>query len=493
MMIDFTHWRWELLSPFFGVLLTTAFAPYNFAYVSVISLGFLYLAWQHLPVKTAALRGYLFGLGLFGCGNWYLYISIHEFGGGDALTSVALTALFAAIMALFPALLGVLTTKILASPRPLFRAAAVALLWVIVENLRGYWILNGFPWLQIAYSQLETPLAGFAPLLGVYGVGFLLAISTFLLVEVARCAIKPVIGCLIILAIWVSGAALQQATWTEAFAPSIKVALLQGNIDQDEKWLPTRRLENLKVYQQLTAQHWDAQVIVWPETSVPAFLSEVDSFFLQPLEREARRQGTDLVISLPTEGEGDDYYNSAMTLGHQRAFYHKSHLLPFGEYLPLQPLSGWVLEKINIPLGTFNAGGEHQSLLMAGGQPFVTTICYEDAFGELVSRQIAKAAYIVNLTNDAWFGDSSQPHQHMQMAQMRALESGRYLLRATNTGLTGIVGPDGKIIHQAPQFARTVLTGEIVPMTGLTPYARLGDSGVFLLLTVLVVGLRLYK
>ncbi|MDD2761612.1 MAG: apolipoprotein N-acyltransferase, partial [Methylomonas sp.] len=175
----------------------------------------------------------------------------------------------------------------------------------------------------------------------------------------------------------------------------------------------------------------------------------------------------------------------------KEGFYHKQHLLPFGEYLPLQPLSGWILDQLQIPLGDFAAGGDRQTLLQAGGYPFVATICYEDAFGELVGRQAEQAAYLVNVTNDAWFGDSAEPFQHMQMAQMRALETGRYMVRVTNTGLTGFVKPDGSISKQAPLYATTTLTDKVMPMGGVTPYVRLGDGAVFAVLSVLMLWLQL--
>jgi len=196
------------------------------------------------------------------------------------------------------------------------------------------------------------------------------------------------------------------------------------------------------------------------------------------LADSARRHQVDLVVSLPS-GEGKRYFNSVLVLAEPELMYHKNHLLPFGEYLPLQPLSGWVLDLIQIPLGNFTAGDDRQTLLLAGGYPFITTICYEDVFGEQVMRQLDQAAYIVNVTNDAWFGNSSQPYQHMQMAQMRALESGRYLARATNTGLTGFIAPDGSIQKQAPLFTTTTLTDSIIPMGGITPYALLGDNLIF--------------
>lgn len=470
-----------------GALLTSAFAPYDYTYAALPALMFLYKSWSLPSPHRAGLIGYLFGLGLFGSGIWWVYISIHDFGGADAFSAVALTLLLVAVWALFPALTGVVTAKILKSPVVWLRIMASALLWVAIEYFRGYWLLNGFPWLQIAYSQLLTPLAGFAPLFGVYGVGFLLAASAFAIIEMLHRKLVPINGLIFLLLIWGGGALLKNVHWTQAIGEPIKITLVQGNIGQGQKWQADQRLSTLRLYQELTEQHWDSNVILWPETAIPAFLDQVKEFYLDPLAAEARRHHVDLVVSLPTSGQGNEYFNSVLALGEKPALYHKNHLLPFGEYLPLQPLSGWILDMIQIPLGNFAAGADRQTLLTAGGYPFITTICYEDAFGEQVIRQIAEAAYIVNVTNDAWFGDSSQPHQHMQMAQMRALETGRYLIRATNTGVTGFIGPDGIIISRAPLFSTTTLTDTILPMGGVTPYAQVGDNAVFAGLCLLVM------
>ena len=246
-------------------------------------------------------------------------------------------------------------------------------------------------------------------------------------------------------------------------------------------------LNTLRLYQQLTEQHLDSDVIIWPETAIPAFLEQVRTGYLEPLANLVQEHGVDVVVSLPSSGEGNSYYNSVISLADMDKRYHKNHLLPFGEYLPLQPLSGWVLDQLEIPLGDFAAGGDMQPLLKAGGYAFVTTICYEDAFAELVNRQVEQAAFLVNLTNDAWFGNTAEPYQHMQIARMRALETGRYLLRATNTGLTGFVAPNGQIVKQAPLFTTTTLTEMITPMQGLTPYAKWGDRWVFIGLFTLVI------
>lgn len=475
-----------MLAPLAGVSLTLTFAPYDWCYLALPALMVFYWQSYRLSYQSAAWRGYLFGLGLFASGIWWVYISIHDFGGADPLSASLLAGLLVAFLALFPALTAMTLVRVFRLPGAWKRITWASLVWVTIEYLRGYLLLNGFPWLQIAYSQLQTPLAGFAPLVGVYGVGYLLAASAFMSVELVLRRLNLRQGMLCLLMIWGSGALLRTVGWTQPMGEAFTVTLVQGNIGQDQKWLPDQKLNTLKLYQQLTEQHWDSDVIIWPETAVPAFLSQVKTFFLDPLAAKAREHGTDLVISLPSGGD-KTYYNSVLVLSDSETLYHKNHLLPFGEYLPLQPLSGWVLDQLQIPLGSFTAGADRQRLLNAAGYPFITTICYEDAFGEQVIRQVKDAAYLVNVTNDAWFGQTSEPYQHMQMAQMRALETGRYLVRATNTGASGFVGPDGVLRKMAPLFTTTTLTDSIVPMSGVTPYARLGDTGAFLLIGLLVL------
>ncbi|WP_246535030.1 apolipoprotein N-acyltransferase [Methylomonas paludis] len=477
-MTPISIWRWLLPAPGVGALLTLAFAPYDYGYAAIPALMFIYRIWL-LPTKYhPILLSYLFGVGLFAAGIWWVYISIHDFGGADGLSAIGLTSLLVGFWALFPALAGLVVVRLMRHSRPGWRVFAAAFVWISVEYLRGNYLLNGFPWLQIAYSQLNSPLAGYAPLVGVYGIGFLLAVSAFILTEVLLTKLSSRYIWLI-LAIWAGGQLLKNVAWTQAAGEPIKITLVQGNISQDQKWQSNQRLTTLQLYRHLTEQHWDSKVIIWPETAIPAFLSQVQTAYLDPLAAEARRHDTDLVVSMPSGGEGNQYFNSVLALSDKPTLYHKNHLLPFGEYLPLQPLSGWVLDWLEIPLGDFTAGADRQPLLTAGGYAFVTTICYEDAFGELVSRQIGDAGYIVNVTNDAWFGDSAQAFQHMQMAQMRALETGRYLVRVTNTGVTGFIGPDGKVRSQAATFTTTTLTDTIVPMSGITPYSRFGDTTVF--------------
>ena len=368
------------------------------------------------------------------------------------------------------------------------------LVWLLIEYLRGYLVLNGFPWLQTGYSQLETPLAGYIPVAGVYGTGFLAALTAAAMVTIVQFRKHRLLLTALLAALWLTGGVLQTVKWTQPIGDAIQVSLIQGNIRQDQKWRPENKLNTLRYYKTMTEAHWDSAVIVWPETSIPAYLSDVNEWFLVPLSKAAQQHKSDLVVSLPAHGNSEEEkYNAVMTLGKETRMYRKKHLLPFGEYLPWQPVSGFILNGLGIKLGNFKPGGIDQPLLKAGGYPFITSICYEDAFGEAGTIGLPEAAYLVNVTNDGWFGDSIEPHQHLQIARMRAMETGRFLLRATNTGVTAVVAPDGKIISQAPMFQATVLTEVITPMGGMTPYARLGDKPVIYVLVIVLFCMIIYN
>lgn len=503
---------WDICAPIAGLLLTLSFAPFDYSCLALLALAFLFASWQNSSAKRAALRGYLFGLGAFGSGVSWVYISMHDFGGAGVFGSSMLTVLFVAFWALFPALAGYVSVKMIPKRTGLGWVMLMPVIWILIEYLRGYWLLNGFPWLQIAYSQLETPLAGYIPVLGVYGTGFIVALTASVVVEifrmnprmreVAQCRGEfirlgrlksplPLITALAVL--WGAGGLLKNVTWTHEIGQPIRVSMIQGNIAQDQKWRPENKINTLLKYKKMTEAHWDSNVIIWPETAIPAYLDQVKDAFLAPLGNDAKLHNTDLIISVPVQEQSPiKNFNAVITLGKEQGMYRKTHLLPFGEYLPLQPLSGFVLNMINIRLGNFTPGAVNQPLLKAGGYPFITLICYEDAFGDLSIRGLPDAAYLVNVTNDGWFGDSVEPHQHLQMARMRAMETGRFLLRSTNTGMTAIVSPKGEIISQAPLFQETALTGTIIPMGGMTPYASWGDKPVIWLMIVLLSGLMEY-
>ena len=485
---------WDCCSLIAGILLTLSFSPFDYSCLALVALVLLFASWQGISAERAALRGYLFGLGAFGAGVSWVYISMHDFGGAGVLGSTLLTSLFVAFWAVFPGLAGYVLVKISTLNKGQGQILLMPIVWILIEYFRGYWLLNGFPWLQIAYSQLETPLAGFIPLVGVYGTGFLLALTASVIVAIrhkSRITGLSLMTALVLL--WTVGGLLRNQTWTQAIGAPLSVSMVQGNISQDQKWKPENKITTLLKYKKLTEEHWDSNIIIWPETAIPAFLDQVKDAFLTPLENDARLHNTDLIVSVPVqENASTKNFNAVITLGKNQGIYRKTHLLPFGEYQPLQPLSGFVLSLINIRLGDFTPGATNQPLLKAGGYTFITMICYEDAFGELSRRGLPEAAYLVNVTNDGWFGNTLEPYQHLQMARMRALETGRFLLRATNTGMTAVVSPKAEILELAPSFEESVLTGNIIPMGGMTPYAILGDTPIIGLLVIMLLALLGY-
>jgi len=475
-----------------GGVLTLSFSPFGISLLAFVALATFKLSLSiELSVKRAILRGFLFGLGLFGSGVSWVFVSMVVGEQSGLFMPILMTLFYCGFWAIFPAISAYIFIKL--RTNGYFDCLVFSCVWVFVGYIRGEWILDGFPWLHIGYSQLDSYIAGYIPIFAVYGAGLIIAMISALLAESLLCkntCSKPIMGVTVLLAV---GAVLQSISWTDVSGGSIKVTLIQGNIAQKDKWQLENRNTTLKQYYDDSAKHWDSDIIIWPETAIPAYYSDVKDSYLMPLKVEAITHNTTIVTSLPYKDESGKLFNSVLTLGESQGFYKKIHLLPFGEYLPWQPVSGYLLGLMNVRLGDFSSGGVDQPLLKAAGHQFVTSICYEDAFGEQSIRHIEQAKFLVNVTNDAWFGRSIEPYQHMQIARMRALESGRYLLRATNTGVTAVVSEKGKIIHQAPVMQRASITADIKPMSGLTPYARTGDKPVIVLILMVLLGALLNK
>lgn len=470
-------WRTLLGATIAGGLLPFGFAPYGQAWLPPLCLAVLFSIWRRLSPRQAAVTGYLAGLGLWGSGIYWIHISIHDFGHVALGISLFLTALFIAFMALFMALAAALSS-FLYRRFQLHRGHGfvMPLVWALVEWLRG-WFLTGFPWLALGYSQIDTPLAALAPVVGVYGMGLIVALAAWCLVRLRdefgrRRALNWLAAIVLIYGLPL---ALPVLSWTEPAGQSLRVSLVQGNIPQDIKWLPAMQAPTLELYEGMTRRHWSSDLVVWPESAVPLFLHEARPF-LERLGAEARRHATDMLIGIISEDpDTGRYYNSVLALGTVRALYHKRHLVPFTEYLPLKGVLGGLVDILDVPMSDFSAGPTGQRPLPVAGQKAAISICYEDAFGEEAIDALPEATLLVNVSNDAWFGGSVAPAQHLQMARMRALETGRPLLRATNTGITAVVDARGDIVARAPQFEATVLDAVIQPRQGATPYVVWGN------------------
>jgi apolipoprotein N-acyltransferase len=280
-----------------------------------------------------------------------------------------------------------------------------------------------------------------------------------------------------LLAIWGMGFGLQQISWTETQGEPITVSLLQGNISQDLKWRPDHVVNSMDIYARLALES-NSRLIITPEISVPLFRNEVPWSYLSPLADHAKQNNGDILIGMAeTSAEGKEYYNTMFSFGAApNQVYRKFHLVPFGEFIPLKPLFGWVIDILKIPLSDFSRGRPDQRPMNLAGQSVAVNICYEDVFGEEIINQLPQATLLANVSNDAWFGRSIGPQQHLQISQMRALETGRYMLRATNTGVTAIINQRGEVLQEAEIFTTTTLTGLAQGFTGATPYVRLGNS-----------------
>jgi apolipoprotein N-acyltransferase len=452
-----------------GAASAAAFAPLGFYPLALLAFAWLVHAWSDASPRRALLAGFLFGLGLFGAGVSWVYVSMHDIGGVPAPLAALATLVFCAFLALFPAAAGWLQARI-----PANRAARTTLLmpasWVLFEWLRS-WLLSGFPWLSAGYAAVGWPLQGYAPLGGVFLLSFLtLALAgTLWLAAVGR----RILWIAVFAAVLAAGQALRAVEWSSPQGARLPVALLQGNIEQSLKFDPARYAQTLETYAKL-AEQTRARLIVFPETAVPRFLDRVERGYLIRLQSVARRNGGDLLLGIPTRTAPDEYFNSVITLGSSTPqAYHKVHLVPLGEFVP--PGLGWMLRLVDIPLSDFSRGASDQRLLAVGGQRIAPNICYEDVFGDEIARRLPEATLLVNLSNVAWFGRSLAPAQHLQIARLRAIETGRMYLTAANTGITAAIDRDGRVLAQLRQFEQGRLEVTAQGYSGTTPYVRWRD------------------
>ncbi|MCG6658730.1 apolipoprotein N-acyltransferase [Halomonas campisalis] len=466
-----------------GVLTTLTASPFELWWLGPVAAGLVYLGIQALSPGQAALRGWCYGVGLFGSGASWVYVSIHDYGYTGVPLAAFLTGLFVASMALYFAATLWLYRR-LCGPRLAFLSFAGA--WVLGEWLRT-WLFTGFPWLLLGSSHVDSPLAPWAPIGGVYALSLITVLSGTLAVEFLRrrwWAAAPVA------ALWLIPLALP-TQWTTPAGEPLRVALLQGNLDQLIKWTPEGQRIAANTYLALTReQDDDVDLIVWPEAALPMFEQEA-----APILERAQSNlapGTALLTGiLQREGDGL-YYNSVIGLGNAEGEYRKEHLVPFGEFLPLESLLRGTIAFFDLPMPAMTPGPAGQRPLRAAGTVIGNAICYEIIYADLVAERARDAELLLTVSNDTWFGESIGPLQHLQMARLRALENGRYVVRATSNGVTAIIDPQGRVTARAPQFETVALTGDATPMQGLTPFTRTGSWPVWLLAALLVLpGLRL--
>jgi len=430
--------------------------------------------WIEAPRPADAFRtGFWFGLGLFCGGVSWVYVSLHRFGAMPAPLAAIATLAFCAVLALYPALAGWLQARIKA-PQAIRAVLVIPASWTLLEWLRG-WLLTGFPWLSAGYAGVDTPLAGLAPLGGVYGM----SLATLVCAGLLWCAVRGRArwaALVAFAALLTTNWALRQIAWTTPFGAPFGAALLQGDIPQDLKFDPARYAKTLETYASL-AEESRAKLIVLPETAVPRFLDSVDPSYLERLRTAARRAA-------------GRHRFGVLSLGvSPPQLYNKVHLVPFGEFVP--PGFGWIVHVLSIPLADFSRGAPDQPPLAVAGQRVAVDICYEDAYGAAIARALPAATLLVNVSNVAWFGDSLAPAQHLEIARLRAIETGRMMLTATNTGITAAIGRDGGVIARLPEFVVGRLEVQAQGYAGATPYSRTGDWPALALALALLAAARL--
>lgn len=473
-----------------GAVTPFAFAPFHLWPVALVAIGLAAeLLGGHRPGRTAFLA-WCHGVGLWAYGASWLYVSIHDYGYTPPWLAVPMVGIVAVVMALFFALIGFAYAR-----WRLDRAALVTLpsLWVLGEWLRS-WLFTGFPWLFTGYAFIDTPLAGFAPLAGVFGVSLLAVFTAFTLVRVAADRrIWPALA--VAVALWAGGAALMPLQWTRPTGETLSVSIIQGNIPQESKWQLEWRDKTIDIFRELSKSEWGRGLVIWPEAAIPMFYHEAIKE-LEEMQDHALTGHSAFVTGIPYIDADDGinhlrFHNSILALGEGRGIYHKQRLVPFGEFIPFEGLLRGAIPFFDMPMTSFTEGAANQPPLDVQQFRLGPMICYEIAYPALVRRIAARSDMLATISNDGWFGGSIGPHQHFQMVRMRALETGREVIRATNNGISAIIAADGRVRERAPQFERLVLRAEVQAYRGTTPYVVLGNAPVLLLMAgLLALGWR---
>ncbi|HKY90053.1 MAG TPA: apolipoprotein N-acyltransferase [Nevskiaceae bacterium] len=483
--------RFELIvAPLLGAIATLGFAPFSFWYAPVLALAFLFLLCADRTWKRAALLGWLFGIAHFATGVYWIFISTHVYGGAPFWLGLLLCAVLFSYMALYPALVCGAATR-LGVWRAGLGFAALPALWVLSELLRG-WIYSGFPWLSLGIVALDQPAERFAPIIGEHGLSALYVLCAYALFRMAGASRRQWVACVAIAFSPLLGMALPDGgSWTRDDGAAMPVAIVQGNVPQDEKWLRGKSEEILARYQAMTLAALDAKLVAWPEV-VPNQPFDLVPDYFAALDEAARARGSTLLAGVLIREEDDAIYNSMLAVGRSQGRYDKRHLVPFGEYFPIPAWLRPIMDVLGTPYSDFSSGGARFNPIDVEGHRVGISICFEDVFGAEFVRESRDAAFLVNATNDAWFARSSEPHQHLAIARLRALETGRWLVRATNTGLSAYIRPDGRVASRSGHYTTEILRGEIVPRAGLTPYARWTNAplwvGSVVVIAVCVIG-----
>ncbi len=469
-----------------GAALTLTFAPFGYYLLAPVLALPVFLTALYSTPRRAARHAFFFGFGLFLSGTYWIYVSVHVFGQAPLWIAMLLMFGLVLIMAAYCAAVGWAIAR-LSDGNPWRLALVGPAVWVLIEWLRG-WVLSGFPWLSFGYGQIDSPLAGWAPVIGIYGVSWMVLVSASGAVPLVAKSGSRIAAVILIVMPWLTGYALQSQSWTSPSGVPVRTTIVQGGVSQDRKWLDEQFVPTLNLYRDALLDAVDSPLVVWPEVAIPAVMNRVESY-LQVLQRDLKPRGQTLAMGiLEPHANGRQVYNSVLLLdGERRQTYRKRHLVPFGEYFPVPDFVRSWMRMMSLPNNDMQAGAAEQALLVAAdGTRLAAAICYEDAYGAEQLYALPDAEILINVSNDAWFGETIAPHQHLQVARMRALEAGRWVVRATNNGISAFIGPAGELLQTAPQFRFATLTATVERRSGLTPYAFTGNTPLIALLASIV-------
>lgn len=481
-----------LLALLAGALSILAFAPFDIAPLILLGPAVLFgVLPNHISPRRAAWIGWAFGCGFFGAGVSWVWVSIHVYGGASFLLATLATLLFVMALALLFAAQAWLYQRLFHPATA--RWLGFIAIWMGFEWLRS-WFLTGFPWLLLGYAWLDTPFSPLAAVLGVWGLSLLtlcLAIGLYHAVrQRSPGALLLALGLPLI-------SLLLPDSWTDERPDSqLKVALVQPNISQHDKWdgrllsdILQQMIDLSEPYQQ------DHDLIIWPETAIPSLYYQAAPY-TEPFFNQLDSYKTTLISGFPfmtrdsQQPEIPRFHNSLGIFSYGSGVYHKRRLVPFGEYVPLENQLRGLIEFFDLPMSEFSLPEHTELSLDVQGRTLAPLICYEIAYPELTRTSARQADMLLTVSNDAWFDDSLAAEQHLQIARMRALENGRWLLRSTNDGITALVAPDGGLVERLSRETAGVLSVDVPAMQGQTPYQTLGIWPVWLFSLALLIVAR---
>lgn len=472
-----------------------AFAPIHIWPLAIIALCMLFLIWRESTVAQAVRRGYLFGLGLFGVGISWVYVTMHVFGYMVAPLAAFATLLFVLFLSTYLGLLGYVQARWFKSaPAPVYFLLLLPASWVLMEWLKG-WLFTGFPCLETGYAFVDTYLANYASWLGIYGISLVVLITAGCMAyafEDLKSRFTLALG--LVSAIWIVAWSLGFIEWGSDFGKPTKVALVQINVPIKHKWQPAYRGKIIQGYLDYSAQAQETELLIWPEGALPMMLDKAD-LQLEDYYQYLASRNIDLlfgVVEPEASGQSEIYYNSVALRGAHKGLYRKQHLVPFGEYPPLEPIFSWLLNAMHIPMNNFSRGEFGQANLNAANQKLGVSICYENVFASEMRQRLPEATMLLNVSENGWYGRSFAASQLVQMARVRALEAARPMLRVDNAGPSVVIDHRGKIVATTRAFEKTVLSASVQGRQGITPYILFGNWPV-IGLTLLVTGVFCFQ